>query len=102
MVEAMGTTEQGTSVSQAVYGLEHLGVPCRRHWVKTLSDVHAPAILWVKLGGLDHAIALLSYDGHRADVIDPCRGHRHLTDAEFASYQWRGGALEVDVASPEP
>jgi hypothetical protein len=98
LVAAMGTTDQGTSVSQAVYGLARLGVASHRHWVKTLAEVHAPAILWVKLGGLDHAVALLGYDGHVADVIDPCRGHRHLTEAEFAIYRWKGGALELDLS----
>ncbi|TBR16733.1 hypothetical protein EPO15_18600 [bacterium] len=72
------------------------GLKARVRASAALSDVSAPAILGVRLGGgAGHFIVLLGAERGRRVLGDPLAGRLLLTDAEFAkAYDFTGWAME--------
>lgn len=98
MVELMGTTEQGTSTAQIIYGLERAGVSTRKASFNndSIRRVQVPAILF--LGGAGHrdmhAVVYTGLDQAGARILDPLRGRCIMTEDQLRLL-WSGRALET-------
>ncbi|MBM3289600.1 MAG: hypothetical protein FJY92_05565 [Candidatus Hydrogenedentes bacterium] len=98
MAALLGTTEAGTSPAQIVVAMRGLGFTCTKRYVpeRDLSQVRAPAILFVAIGTeVDaHAVALANVTGSTAAIWDPSGG-KHDVDVRDFSTRWGGRAIEI-------
>ncbi|MCF6286460.1 MAG: cysteine peptidase family C39 domain-containing protein [Candidatus Hydrogenedentes bacterium] len=83
MITLMNTTWAGTSPAQLVHGFRSLGLKARKvfHSDRDLSKVHAPAVLFVEVGGEPdaHAVAFMGRVGDEFEICDPNGGRRNVS-----------------------
>lgn len=98
MARLMGTTDNGTTDDQIVYGLAELHLMAKRRHIadRDIRKVKAPAILLVDLvgGPNGHAVAFVGMQGEVAEIWDPAGG-RSLHAVDQVRERWRGWAFEV-------
>jgi len=96
MAELLGTTVQGTSVAQTVYGMRKLSVHCRKAEFDEAAAIPVPAMLFVdhpSAGEESHAVAMTRRpENGRIEILDPLGGRRVFTEADFTAI-WHGKAL---------
>lgn len=98
MVEALGTTESGTSTGQVIYGMRRLGFECRKRRIKNgdFTQLAAPALLFVTGGQvpLGHAVSYMGQKDGKADIWDPPHGKKLMSREELTEI-WLGHAVEI-------
>jgi len=98
MVEVLGTSLDGTTPSQVVYGMTRLGFTCRKRRIADadFTKLAGPAVLMVTYGSepLGHAVAYMGSNGDKAEVWNP-QGGRQLMSQEQLGNLWQGHAIEV-------
>lgn len=95
MVQVLGTTESGTTVAQLVCGMRQLGFECTLNNSGVTADLHPPAILFVELGSLPHAVAYVGQRDGKSEIWDPVRGKRLMTEAQLQHMWIHGSAVEI-------
>ena len=101
MVEVMGTTGEGTSVSQAIVGMRKVGMEGTKVLKEDLQDLNVPAMLFVDhyaTGPESHAVALVVDEHGTPVIVDPLMGEIPLNRFE-ASEVWHGKAVEFTKSS---
>ncbi len=73
-----------------------LGYSCRINTTRAIADVHPPAILFAHVGTIPHAVAFMGLSHGQAEIPDPMRGRRLMTEIELDKI-WDGNAVEIDM-----
>ncbi len=98
MVALLGTTEDGTSPAQMIYGLRRIGLHAKKRYLhnRDATKLAAPAVLLMPVGGEEdaHAIAYMGQADGMMQLWDPVAGLRPMTKEELAVI-WPGRALEI-------
>ena len=98
MVPLMGTTDEGTTDEQVVYGLAKINLKAVRKRFPDcdIRKVKSPAILLVNLvqAPNGHCAAFMGMQGENADIWDPSAG-RQILSLDAVRERWRGWAIEV-------
>ena len=97
MAALLGTTWNGTSPSQMVYGLRSLGIDARKVTIAPdqIASIQVPAVLLIQFGDKPdgHAVAYMGMDDGLAEIWDPQGGIQFKAPQELAE-QWLGHAIE--------
>ncbi|HUW59546.1 MAG TPA: cysteine peptidase family C39 domain-containing protein [Candidatus Bathyarchaeia archaeon] len=104
MVDLLGSTDNGTSTGQIIYGMRRLGFECRKRRIidGDFTTLNAPALLFVTFGNLPlgHAVSYMGCKDGKAEIWNPQSGKQFLT-REQLSQIWLGHAVEVRKAGQE-
>ncbi|MGA1871938.1 MAG: cysteine peptidase family C39 domain-containing protein [bacterium] len=104
MAHLFGTTFQGTSVAQVVYGMRKLGFLC------TMRDLHVPdptllrppAMLFIDhplTGPESHAVVYVGSLNGRAEIWDSVMGKRFFSENDL-TFIWHCKAIEINIQAP--
>jgi hypothetical protein len=100
MVDLLGTTADGTTASQVVYGMRRLGFRCvkRRIGDADISRLDTPAVLFITFGDmpLGHAVAYVGLREGLAEIRDPAGGTRFVSPEDLRQ-SWLGHAVVVTL-----
>jgi ABC-type bacteriocin/lantibiotic exporter with double-glycine peptidase domain len=98
MVDLLGTTDDGTTPSQIVYGMRRLGFESRKRRVpdSDYTKLNAPAVLLVMYGTqpLGHAVAYMGQKDGKAEIWNPVSGRQLMTREQLGEI-WFGHAIEI-------
>ncbi|HUW59547.1 MAG TPA: cysteine peptidase family C39 domain-containing protein [Candidatus Bathyarchaeia archaeon] len=98
MVDLLGTTDDGTTPSQIVYGMRRLGFESRKRRIvdSDHTKLRAPAVLLVMYGTqpLGHAVAYIGQKDGKAEIWNPVSGKQWMTREQLAE-TWFGHAIEI-------
>ena len=99
MVDLLGTTVDGTTSAQIVYGMRRLGFRCLKRCIRDrdVTRLHPPALLQTDLvGGVDgHTVAYMGLDGDGVPVVwDPMSEETRRSKDDLQRV-WQGRAIEV-------
>lgn len=98
MVAILGTTHDGTSPAQVIYGMRSLGFHCVKRYSRKadLSAFHAPAVLFIDLVDQPegHAVAYMGAKDGQFEIWDSQVGKVHWSPEE-AKTRWHGRGIEV-------
>jgi predicted double-glycine peptidase len=104
MVETLGTTDNGTTTGQIIYGMRRIGFECKKRRIadSDFTKLNAPALLFVTAAGipLGHAVAYMGCRDGKAEVWNSASGRQMLTRDELAQ-TWLGHAVEVRKAGQQ-
>jgi len=98
MTRLLGTTDDGTSDAQIVYGFAKINLVAVRRKVsdRDIRKVQAPALLLTSPIGAPngHCVAFMGMQGDKAEIWDPGSG-RTLQSVQEVRERWPGWAFQV-------
>lgn len=98
MVALLGTKDHGTSPAQIIYGMQKLGLACKKRYIhnKDIAQLHPPAILlvnWsIEVDG--HVVVYNGLVDGEAEIWDPVSG-KILMERDALNKKWHGRAIEI-------
>lgn len=98
MAELFKTTIGGTSAAHVIYGMQKIGISCKKVEIKNSNPeiLKSPAMIFIDhpaAGDESHAVAYMGINKGKAEIWDPLEGKRFLDVSQLKEI-WHGRGIE--------